>query len=145
MGAHRLTSRNILKSAGGLSAVMVLGRRCLHQARVSADNPIERLRNYRGKRILMAAGTSPELTFWDTFNEVGVLETQREFRGLLDGAGVQHDSHKRAGGHTVDPRFCDQDLKDIIGRLHKARPGGGMMPGTPLPQFCSSSAYPSGS
>ncbi|MFG3404323.1 alpha/beta hydrolase [Streptomyces sp. NPDC048142] len=111
---------NASSAAVELGGGTVYGAPLWDEARVSADNPIERLESYRGKRIFMVAGTTPEPTFWDTFNEVGVLQTQREFRGFLDRAGIQHESHERDGGHKVDPWFFEQDLNGIIGRLRKA-------------------------
>jgi S-formylglutathione hydrolase FrmB len=90
------------------------------QNRVSMDNPVERVESYRNKRVFMVAGTSPEPTFWDTFNETGVLDTQREFRGFLDRAGIPHESLEEPGGHFVREHLFIHDLNGIIGRLRKA-------------------------
>lgn len=89
------------------------------QNRVSADNPCQRVESYRNKRVFMVAGTSPE-RIWDRLNETNVLDTQREFRGLLDRAGIPHESHERDGGHWVRPDLFRHDLDGIIGRLRKA-------------------------
>lgn len=90
------------------------------QNRVSMDNPVERVESYRNKRVFMVAGTSPEPTFWDTFNETGVLDTQREFRGFLDRAGIPHESYEEPEGHFVREHLFVHDLNGIIGRLRKA-------------------------
>ncbi|MGK5637124.1 alpha/beta hydrolase [Streptomyces sp. URMC 126] len=90
------------------------------QARVSADNPVERVESYRNKRIFMVAGTSPEPTFWDRFNETAVLETQREWRGFLGRAGIPHEWHEEPGGHRVREDLFKHDLNGIIDRLRKA-------------------------
>ncbi|MFI9722647.1 alpha/beta hydrolase-fold protein [Streptomyces sp. NPDC052396] len=91
------------------------------QNRVSMDNPCERLDSYRNKRIFLVAGTSPEPINWfDTMNEVGVLQTQREFRGLLDRAGIPFEWHEVPGGHFVRPDLFQNDLDGIIDRLRKA-------------------------
>ncbi|MFE0043748.1 alpha/beta hydrolase [Streptomyces albireticuli] len=90
------------------------------QRRVSMDNPCERVESYRDKRIFMVAGTSPEPTFWDRFNETAVLETQREFRGFLGKAGIPHDWHEVPGGHKVRADLFVRDLDGIVDRLRKA-------------------------
>ncbi|MFF2376963.1 alpha/beta hydrolase [Streptomyces xiamenensis] len=91
------------------------------QARVSADNPVERLESYRNKRIFLVAGTSPDPTNpFDTLNEVHVLAGQREFRSLLAGAGIGHEGHEVEGGHFVRRDLLADDINGIIGRLRKA-------------------------
>ncbi|MFJ7087518.1 alpha/beta hydrolase [Streptomyces griseus] len=112
---------NASSAAVELGGGTIYGAPFWDEARVTADNPIERLESYRGKRIFLAAGTSPDPVNWfDTFNEVGVLETQREFRGFLDRAGIHHEWRERGGGHYVDRRIFEDDLNGIIGRLRKA-------------------------
>ncbi|MFG2616544.1 alpha/beta hydrolase [Streptomyces sp. NPDC048507] len=91
------------------------------QARVTADNPVERLESYRNKRIFLVAGTSPDRTnAFDTFNETQVLAGQREFRGLLDRAGIPHESYEESGGHIIRDYMFIRDIDGIIGRLRKA-------------------------
>jgi Predicted esterase len=64
------------------------------QARVSADNPVERIESYRNKRIFLVAGTSPDpLNWFDSVNETQVLAGQREFRERLSDAGIPHEAH----------------------------------------------------
>ncbi|WP_149184091.1 alpha/beta hydrolase family protein [Streptomyces sp. TRM49041] len=89
------------------------------QARVTADNPVERIESYRNKRVFMVAGTSPA-TVWDWFNEIHVLNGQREFRGLLGNAGIPHEWYEEPGGHWVREHLFIRDLDGIIGRLRKA-------------------------
>ncbi|APU21943.1 putative esterase [Actinoalloteichus sp. GBA129-24] len=91
------------------------------QARVSADNPVERVESYRNKRVFLVAGTSPDPVNWfDTINEVQVLNTQREFRGALDRAGIPHESHEVPGGHFFRPDMFIRDLDGMIARLRRA-------------------------
>ena len=67
----------VLDLAGGT----VYGAPFWDQARVSADNPVERIDSYRNKRIFLVAGTSPDpLNWFDSVNETQVLAGQREFR-----------------------------------------------------------------
>lgn len=91
------------------------------EGRVSADNPVERLDSYRDKRIFLVAGTSPDPTNpFDQFNENQVLAGQREFRALLDQAGIPYEAHEEPGGHFVRDYMMRADLDGIIDRLRKA-------------------------
>ncbi|MEU8462052.1 alpha/beta hydrolase family protein [Streptomyces sp. NPDC029003] len=91
------------------------------EARVTADNPVERLESYRNKRIFLVAGTSPDRTNpFDTFNEEQVLAGQREFRSLLDRAGIPHESYEEPGGHAIRDYMFIRDIDGIIGRLRRA-------------------------
>ena len=85
------------------------------QARVSADNPVEHVESYRGKRIFLTCGT-------DTvdLNERHVLPTQRTFGGALEAAGIPHERHEDAGGHIVRPERLQQDIDGVIAHLTKA-------------------------
>ncbi|MFI0914066.1 alpha/beta hydrolase [Streptomyces abikoensis] len=89
------------------------------QRRVSADNPVERVESYRNKRIFMVAGTAPKTAF-DWLNEPEVLAGQREFRGLLDRAGIPYEAYEDGGGHFFRTEFFRGDIDGIIGRLRKA-------------------------
>ncbi|MCK1795008.1 esterase family protein [Streptomyces sp. XM4193] len=91
------------------------------QARVSADNPMENVERYRGKRVFMIAGDSPApFDPFDQITERAVLTTQNDFKGALDGAGIAHESHAVGGGHVIRGDFFARDLDGIIGRLRKA-------------------------
>jgi S-formylglutathione hydrolase FrmB len=91
------------------------------EARVSADNPVQRIDSYRGKRVFLVAGTSPDPVNWfDQVNENQVLAGQREFRTLLGRAGIPHEWHERPGGHVFRPDMFRVDLDGVIGRLRKA-------------------------
>ncbi|MCF3102117.1 esterase family protein [Streptomyces roseoverticillatus] len=111
---------NLSSAAKELGGGTVYGAPLWDQARVSADNPVERVESYRNKRLFLVSGTSPEPTFWDRFNETAVLETQREFRGFLGRAGIQHEWYEVPGGHFVRPDLFIRDLDGIIDRLRKA-------------------------
>ncbi|MFJ4314093.1 alpha/beta hydrolase [Streptomyces lavendulae] len=91
------------------------------QARVTADNPMERLESYRNKRIFLVAGTSPDRTnAFDTFNETQVLAGQREFRDALGRAGIPHEWYEEPGGHIIRDYMMIRDIDGMIGRLRRA-------------------------
>ena len=110
------------------SAVVELGGATVYgvpwdEARVSADNPVERIESYRNKRIFLVAGTSPDPVNWfDTVQETQVLAGQREFREDLSAAGIPHESHEVPGGHVFRPNMFVLDLDGIIARLRPASP-----------------------
>lgn len=112
--------------ANATSAVLELGGATVYgtpwdQAKVTKDNPMENIEAYRGKRLFMVAGDSPEpFDLFDRMNEEAVLSTQRTFRGALDGAGIAHEAHEDQGGHFIRRPFVDTDLEGIVGRLRKA-------------------------
>lgn len=112
---------NVSSAVKDLGGGTVYGAPLWDQARVTADNPVERLESYRNKRIFLVAGTSPDKTNpFDVFNETQVLAGQREFRGLLDRAGIPNEWHEEPGGHFIRPDMMIRDLDGIIGRLRKA-------------------------
>lgn len=84
------------------------------EARVSADNPCERLESYRGKRVFLASGTALDV------NETPVLAGQREFGELLTAAGIAHERHELPGGHFVRRDMLLRDVDGAIARLRKA-------------------------
>ncbi|MEU9237194.1 alpha/beta hydrolase-fold protein [Streptomyces subrutilus] len=91
------------------------------QARVSADNPIERIESYRHKRIFLVAGTSPDpVNWWDQANERTVLATQRDFRYHLGRVGIPHEWYELDGGHFVRGDMLERDINGVIARLRKA-------------------------
>jgi S-formylglutathione hydrolase FrmB/LysM repeat protein len=115
---------NITSAVLDLAGGTVYGAPFWDQARVSADNPIERIESYRNKRIFMVAGTSPDpLNWFDSVNETQVLAGQREFRERLSAAGIPHESHEVPGGHVFRPEMFRVDLDGIIARLRPAATG----------------------
>jgi S-formylglutathione hydrolase FrmB/LysM repeat protein len=107
----------VLDLAGGT----VYGAPAWNQARVSADNPVERIGSYRNKRIFLLAGTSPDpLNWFDSVNETQVLAGQREFRARLSEAGIPHEAHEVPGGHVFRTDWFVRDLDGVIARLRRA-------------------------
>ena len=112
---------NITSAVLDLAGGTVYGAPFWDQARVTADNPVERIPSYRNKRIFLVAGTSPDPINWfDSANETEVLAGQREFRDLLRAAGIPHEAHERPGGHVFRPDMFVIDLAGIIARLRPA-------------------------
>jgi S-formylglutathione hydrolase FrmB/phage tail protein X len=112
---------NITSAVLDLAGGTVYGAPFWDQARVTADNPIERLDSYRNKRIFLVAGTSPDpLNWFDSVNETQVLAGQREFRDRLTAAGIPFEAHEVPGGHVFRPDMFTLDLAGIIARLRPA-------------------------
>ena len=98
---------------------------------ITADNPIENVESYRGKRIFLVAGTDRLRPVWDNFpqlasqlgsalNEDTVLNTQKEFAEKLDSAGIQYERHEEQGGHIIRPERLQQDIDGVVAHLRKA-------------------------
>jgi len=112
---------NATSAALDLGGGTVYGAPLWDEARVTADNPIERIPSYHNKRIFLAAGTSPDPINWfDTVNETQVLAGQREFRGALGQAGIPHEWHEVPGGHFFRHDLFVQDLNGMLARLRRA-------------------------
>ncbi|GGR26009.1 alpha/beta hydrolase [Streptomyces roseolus] len=112
---------NATSAALELGGGTVYGAPFWDEARVSADNPVQRIESYRHKRVFLVAGTSPDPVNWfDTANESHVLWGQREFRSLLGNAGIPHEWHELPGGHHIRHDMMQRDIDGIIGRLRKA-------------------------
>ena len=112
---------NITSAVLDLAGGTVYGAPFWDQARVTADNPIERIDSYRNKRIFMVAGTSPDpLNWFDSVNETQVLAGQREFRDRLRDAGIPFEAHEVPGGHVFRPDMFAIDINGIIARLRPA-------------------------
>jgi S-formylglutathione hydrolase FrmB len=112
---------NLTSAVLDLGGGTVYGAPSWNQARVSADNPVERIGSYRNKRVFLVAGTSPDpLNWFDSVNETQVLAGQREFRERLSAAGIPHTSHEVPGGHVFRPDMFILDLEGIIARLRPA-------------------------
>lgn len=85
------------------------------EARVSADNPVERLDSFGyGKRIFMAVGTDLDI------NETPVRLGMQELSGLLRARGFMHELHEVPGGHFVRRHLLQADIDGVIGRLRRA-------------------------
>jgi S-formylglutathione hydrolase FrmB len=124
---------NITSAVLDLAGGTVYGAPSWDQARVSADNPVERIDSYRNKRIFLVAGTSPDpLNWFDSVNETQVLAGQREFRERLSNAGIPYESHEVPGGHVFRPDMFRLDLDGIIARL---RPAAVVSPSSAMPQL----------
>ncbi|OKK23753.1 esterase family protein [Streptomyces sp. NBC_00341] len=112
---------NASSAALDLGGGTVYGIPLWDEARVSADNPVERIESYRNKRVFLVAGTSPDPVNWfDTANETQVLAGQREFRALLGTAGIPHEWYEEPGGHMIRAAMVRRDLDGIVARLRKA-------------------------
>ena len=114
---------NITSAVLDLGGATVYGAPNWDQARVSADNPVERIGSYRNKRIFLVAGTSPDpLNWFDSVNETQVLAGQREFGERLSDAGIPFEAREEPGGHVFRPNVFVADLDGIIARLRPASP-----------------------
>src|SRR6478609_6781739 len=112
---------NITSAVLDLAGGTVYGAPFWDQARVTADNPIERIDSYRNKRIFMVARPSPAtLNSFDGVLLGLAVAGQREFRGRLSDAGIPHESHEVPGGHVFRPDMFVLDLDGIIARLRPA-------------------------
>ncbi|MGV0718778.1 alpha/beta hydrolase-fold protein [Mycolicibacterium sp. XJ662] len=114
---------NITSAVLDLAGGTVYGAPLWDQARVSADNPVERIPSYRNKRIFLVAGTSPDpLNWFDSVNETQVLAGQRELRDRLGAEGIPYEAHEVPGGHFFRPDMFVVDLDGIVARLRPASP-----------------------
>ncbi|MEU4381902.1 alpha/beta hydrolase [Micromonospora echinofusca] len=112
---------NATSAAMDLGGGTVYGVPLWDEARVSADNPIQRIESYRHKRIFLVAGNSPApLDFWDRINEEQVLAGQREFRAALARAGIPHEGREVSGGHVFRQNVFVDDLNGMLARLRRA-------------------------
>src|SRR5690606_19763074 len=105
---------NISSSAADLAGGSIYGMPFWNQARVSADNPCERVGSSHHKRIFLVCGLG------DDVNEPPVRAGQREFRGLLRNAGIPHEYHELPGTHFVRREMLQRDIDGAIARLRKA-------------------------
>ncbi|MCG5446497.1 esterase family protein [Micromonospora sp. NIE79] len=112
---------NATSAALDLGGGTVYGVPFWDEARVNADNPVQRIPSFQNKRIFLAAGTSPDPINWfDTANETQVLAGQREFRAALARAGIPHEWHEVPGGHVFRHDLFVRDLDGMLGRLRRA-------------------------
>jgi len=85
------------------------------RARVSADNPVEHVESYRGKRVFLVSGTES-----DRYESV-VLPSQQSFEKALDGAGIGYE------------RYEDTDRGRYAGPAGRLAPPYPLLPGRPGP------------
>jgi S-formylglutathione hydrolase FrmB len=110
---------NVSAAAVELAGGTIYGAPLWDEARVSADNPCERLPSFQNKRIFLVCGTAQEIVDFD-INETEVQAGQREFRSLLTNAGIPHEAHEMPGGHFVRRSMLQADIDGAIARLRKA-------------------------
>lgn len=113
---------NLSSAAAELGGGLVYGAPW-DQARVTADNPMERVPSYHNKRIFMVAGTDGNI--WHqhgvgNFTEAHVLSGQRSFGAALARAGIRHERHEESGGHFLRSGRFEQDLDGIVRHLRRA-------------------------
>ena len=84
------------------------------QVRVSADNPVEHVESYRGKRVFLVCGTDS-----DRYESI-VLPSQRSFEKALDGAGIGYERYEDTGTHIVRWGRVQQDIDSMLNFLTKA-------------------------
>ena len=84
------------------------------QTRVSADNPVEHVESYRGKRIFLVSGTES-----DRYESV-VLPSQQRFGKALDDAGISHERYEDTGAHVVRWGRMRQDIDSLLNHFAKA-------------------------
>lgn len=104
------TSSAAVELAGGT----IYGAPFWNEARVTADNPCQRVPSYHNKRVFMVCGLGEDV------NETPVRAGQREFRGLLHQAGIPHEWHELPGTHFVRREMLQRDIDGVIARLRKA-------------------------
>lgn len=105
---------NASSSVAELGGGTVYGAPLWDEARVSADNPCERIPSYRNKRVFLVCGLGEDV------NETPVRAGQREFRARLGSAGIAHEWHELPGTHFVRRDMLQRDVDGIIARLRKA-------------------------
>ena len=84
------------------------------QARVSADNPVEHVESYRGKRVFLVSGTES-----DRYESV-VLPSQQSFEKALDGAGIGYERYEDTGAHVVRWGRIQQDIDSLLNHFATA-------------------------
>lgn len=89
------------------------------ESKVSADNPVEHVSSYAGKRVMLVCGQADEIGTFD-INETEVQKGHREFRQLLANAGIPHEWHELPGGHFVRREMLAADIDGAIAALRKA-------------------------
>jgi len=104
---------NTSSAAVELNGGTIYGAPLWNEARVSADNPCERIPSFQDKRVFLVCGLG------DDVNETPVRAGQREFRSLLTNAGIPHEWHELDGTHFVRREMLQLDVDGAIDRLRK--------------------------
>ena len=81
---------------------------------MSADNPVEHVESYRGKRVFLVSGTES-----DRYESV-VLPSQQSFGKALDGAGIGYERYEDTGAHVVRWGRMRQDIDSLLNHFAKA-------------------------
>ena len=112
---------NVTSAAVDLGGGTVYGAPLWDEARVDADNPMQRIDSYHNKRIFMVCGDSPDpLDLFGQINEWQVGRGQKEFGAALDKAGIPYERHDAPGGHVFRPDYFTQDLDGMLERMRTA-------------------------
>ncbi|WP_130875545.1 alpha/beta hydrolase [[Pseudopropionibacterium] massiliense] len=80
--------------------------------RIKADNPVDCVEKYKGKRIFLVSGTDSKNS-----RERCVVHTHREFRETLHKHGIKHEHCEDSGGQYIRKDRLKQDLDGIVGHL----------------------------
>lgn len=110
---------NISSSTVELAGGSVYGMPVFNESRVSADNPVQHVSSFAGKRVMLVCGQADEIGTFD-INETNVQRGHREFRQLLTNAGIAHEAYELPGGHFVRREMLAADIDGAIARLRKA-------------------------
>lgn len=85
-----------------------------HEGRVSADNAVENIESFRNKRVFMNVGTRPDP------QEPHVLSGNRDFKALLDDAGIPNELHEVDRAHGLIKEQMWDELAAVTNHLRTA-------------------------
>ncbi|MCF2527520.1 alpha/beta hydrolase [Yinghuangia soli] len=113
---------NATSAAIDLAGGTIYGVPFWDQARVSADNAVENVERYRGKRVYLVAGNGTQdiLADFKGFTENQVLQGHQEFSALLTHAGIPHQQFSEQGGHVIRFQRIMTDFQEIVAHLRPA-------------------------
>jgi S-formylglutathione hydrolase FrmB len=112
--------------ANATSSVLELGGGMVYGmpwdgARITADDPVDNIGSYQGKRIFLVAGDSPNpFDVFSLLNELEVRGGQDDFVAKLEAAGIAPIVHREPGGHEFRHDVFKDDLDGIINHLTPA-------------------------
>ncbi|MFC8489991.1 alpha/beta hydrolase [Streptomyces sp. NPDC057235] len=110
-----------VSSATELGGATVYGVPLWDERRASADNPVEHVESYRGKRVFLVVGTNGDAVPWfSAVQEQYVRNGHRGFRSLLNAAGIPHMAYEEPGGHVLRHPRVRQDPAGITAHLRPA-------------------------